>query len=317
MKAVTEAGALALLKENQSFVLTAHVSPDGDSLGSMLALYEFLVRQGKQVIVALDDTIPSVYQMLPCWDVIRSADDIGSGKADLLGILDASTADRVGRIAEIVQAPTLNIDHHVSNQGFTDYLWLDADAAATGEIIYRLLEEAKAPITKEMATNLYTAIATDCGFFRYANTRPATMRIGADLLSYGVEPNVIAEALEQVSLDTMRLTVRALQTMEFFAEGQVAVITVTKDMLEHDESTDELINYPRKVEGVEVAVMLKQKDDRSIKVSMRSRSADVSQIAMQFGGGGHARAAGCSIDGSIEEAREKLLAVILPEVGIR
>ena len=143
------------------------------------------------------------------------------------------------------------------------------------------------------------------------------MRIGADLLSYGVEPNVIAEALEQVSLDTMRLTVRALQTMEFFAEGKVAVITVTKDMLEHDESTDELINYPRKVEGVEVAVMLKQKDDRSIKVSMRSRSADVSQIAMQFGGGGHARAAGCSIDGSIEEAREKLLAVILPEVGIR
>ncbi|MBQ8682202.1 MAG: bifunctional oligoribonuclease/PAP phosphatase NrnA [Selenomonadales bacterium] len=317
MKAVTEAGALALLKENQSFVLTAHVSPDGDSLGSMLALYEFLVRQGKQVIVALDDTIPSVYQMLPCWDVIRSADEIGSVKADLLVILDASTADRVGRIAEIVQAPTLNIDHHVSNQGFTDYLWLDADAAATGEIIYRLLEEAKAPITKEMATNLYTAIATDCGFFRYANTRPATMRIGADLLSYGVEPNVIAEALEQVSLDTMRLTVRALQTMEFFAEGKVAVITVTKDMLEHDESTDELINYPRKVEGVEVAVMLKQKDDRSIKVSMRSRSADVSQIAMQFGGGGHARAAGCSIDGSIEEAREKLLAVILPEVGIR
>ena len=197
MKAVTEAGALALLKENQSFVLTAHVSPDGDSLGSMLALYEFLVRQGKQVIVALDDTIPSVYQMLPCWDVIRSADEIGSVKADLLVILDASTADRVGRIAEIVQAPTLNIDHHVSNQGFTDYLWLDADAAATGEIIYRLLEEAKAPITKEMATNLYTAIATDCGFFRYANTRPATMRIGADLLSYGVEPNVIAEALVQ------------------------------------------------------------------------------------------------------------------------
>lgn len=317
MKAVTEAGALALLKENQSFVLTAHVSPDGDSLGSMLALYEFLVRQGKQVIVALDDTIPSVYQMLPCWDVIRSADEIGSVKADLLVILDASTADRVGRIVEIVQAPTLNIDHHVSNQGFTDYRWLDADAAATGEIIYRLLEEAKAPITKEMATNLYTAIATDCGFFRYANTRPATMRIGADLLSYGVEPNVIAEALEQVSLDTMRLTVRALQTMEFFAEEKVAVITVTKDMLEHDESTDELINYPRKVEGVEVAVMLKQKDDRSIKVSMRSRSTDVSQIAMQFGGGGHARAAGCSIDGSIEEAREKLLAVILPEVGIR
>lgn len=317
MKAVTEAGALALLKENQSFVLTAHVSPDGDSLGSMLALYEFLVRQGKQVIVALDDTIPSVYQMLPCWDVIRSADEIGSVKADLLVILDASTADRVGRIVEIVQAPTLNIDHHVSNQGFTDYRWLDADAAATGEIIYRLLEEAKAPITKEMATNLYTAIATDCGFFRYANTRPATMRIGADLLSYGVEPNVIAEALEQVSLDTMRLMVRALQTMEFFAEEKVAVITVTKDMLEHDESTDELINYPRKVEGVEVAVMLKQKDDRSIKVSMRSRSTDVSQIAMQFGGGGHARAAGCSIDGSIEEAREKLLAVILPEVGIR
>ncbi|MBO5244618.1 MAG: bifunctional oligoribonuclease/PAP phosphatase NrnA [Selenomonadales bacterium] len=317
MKAVTEAGVLALLKENRSFVLTAHVSPDGDCLGSMLALYEFLVRQGKHVIVLLDDVVPSVYRMLPYWDVIRTADDVGRIKADLLVVLDASTADRIGRVGEIVQAPTLNIDHHVSNKGFTDHRWLDADAAATGELIYRLLEEAKEPITKEMATNLYTAIATDCGFFRYANTRPATMRIGADLLSHGVEPNVIAEALEEVSLSTMHLTVRALQTMAFYAEGKIAVITVTRDMLEHDESTDELINYPRKVEGVEVAVMLKQKDDTSVKISMRSRSVDVSQIAMQFGGGGHARAAGCSIEGSIDEAREKLLAVIAAKVGSR
>lgn len=317
MKAVTEAGVLALLKENRSFVLTAHVSPDGDCLGSMLALYEFLVRQGKQVIVLLDDVVPPVYRILPYWDVIRTADEVGRIKADLLVILDASTSDRIGRVGEIVQAPTLNIDHHVSNKGFTDHRWLDSNASATGELIYRLFEEAKEPITKEMAVNLYTAIATDCGFFRYANTRPATMRIGADLLAHGVEPNVIAEALEQVSLSTMHLTVRALQTMAFYAEGKIAVITVTRDMLEHDESTDELINYPRKVEGVEVAVMLKQKDDTSVKISMRSRSTDVSQIAMQFGGGGHARAAGCSIEGSIDEAREKLLAVIAAKVGGR
>ncbi|MBQ1249151.1 MAG: bifunctional oligoribonuclease/PAP phosphatase NrnA, partial [Selenomonadales bacterium] len=214
-----------------------------------------------------------------------------------------------------VHAPTLNIDHHVSNRGFTDHRWLDADAAATGELIYRLIEKAKASLTKEMAINLYTAIATDCGFFRYANTKPATMRIGAELLAHGAEPNVIAEALETVSMNTMRLTVRALQTMAFFAEGKIAIITVTKDMLANDESTDELITYPRKIEGVDVAVMLKQRDDSSVKVSMRSRTVDVSQVALQFGGGGHARAAGCSIEGSIEEAREKLLAVILPKVG--
>lgn len=315
MKTVTEAGVLALLKENQSFVLTAHISPDGDSLGSMLALYEFLVRQGKQVTVVLDDTIPNVYRMLPYWDVIRSVDEISAISPDLLVILDASTLDRIGRVGEITDAPTLNIDHHVSNGGFTDYRWLDADAAATGELVYRLLEEAKTPITKEMATNLYTAIATDCGFFRYANTRPATMRIGADLLTYGVEPNTIAESLEQVSLDTMRLTAHILQTMEFFAEGKIAVITVTREMLAHEESTDELINYPRKVEGVDVAVMLKQKDDRLVKVSMRSRCVDVSRVAMHFGGGGHTRAAGCSIEGTISEAREKLLAVIAPKVG--
>lgn len=315
MKAVTEAGVLALLKENQSFVLTAHVSPDGDSLGSLLALYEFLTKQGKQVTVVLDDIIPPVYRILPHWDVIRTVDEVGSINADLLIVLDASTADRIGRVGTIIHAPTLNIDHHVSNRGFTDYRCLDADAAATGEIIYRLIEEANVPITKEMAINLYTAIATDCGFFRYANTKPTTMRIGAELLAQGVEPNVIAEALEQISMDTMRLTVRALQTMAFFAEGKIAVITVTKDMLAHDESTDELITYPRKIEGVDVAVMLKQRDDSSVKVSMRSRHVDISRIAMQFGGGGHARAAGCSIEGSIEEAREKLLAVIIPEVG--
>ncbi len=317
MKTVTEKEALSLLRENQSFVLTAHISPDGDSLGSMLALYEFLVRQGKQVVVALDDTIPDVFRMLPCWDVIRTVDELGKLKPDLVVILDASTLDRIGRVSEIVDAPTLNIDHHVSNQGFTDYRLLDSEAAATGEIVYRLLAEAKTPITKDMATNLYTAIATDCGFFRYANTRPGTMRIAAELLTYGVEPNTIAEALEQISLDTMRLTARVLQTMEFFADGKVAVIVVTRDMLEHDESTDELINYPRKVEGVDVAVMLKQKDESSVKISMRSKGVDVSRIAMQFGGGGHARAAGCSIEGSIDEARKKLLAVIVPEVGRR
>lgn len=317
MKTVTEKEALSLLKENQSFVLTAHISPDGDSLGSMLALYEFLVRQGKQVVVALDDTIPDVFRMLPCWDVIRTVDELGKLKPDLAIILDASSMDRIGRVSEIVDAPTLNIDHHVSNQGFTDYRLLDSEAAATGEIVYRLLAEAKTPITKDMATNLYTAIATDCGFFRYANTRPGTMRIAAELLTYGVEPNTIAEALEQISLDTMRLTARVLQTMEFFADGKVAVIVVTRDMLEHDESTDELINYPRKVEGVDVAVILKQKDESTVKISMRSKGVDVSRIAMQFGGGGHARAAGCSIEGSIDEARQKLLAVIVPEVGRR
>lgn len=315
MKAVTEAGVLALLKENQSFVLTAHVSPDGDSLGSLLALYEFLTKQGKQVAVVLDDVIPPVYRILPHWDAIRSVDEIGRINTDLLIVLDASTADRIGRVGSLVHAPTLNIDHHVSNRGFTDYRWLDADAAATGELIYRLIDEAQAPITNEMAINLYTAIATDCGFFRYANTKPTTMRIGAELLAHGVEPNIIAEALETVSMDTMRLTVRALQTMSFFAEGKIAIITVTKDMLANDESTDELITYPRKIEGVDIAVMLKQRDESSVKVSMRSRTVDVSRIAMHFGGGGHARAAGCSIEGSIEEAREKLLAVIMPEVG--
>ncbi len=315
MKAVTEAGVLALLKENQSFVLTAHVSPDGDSLGSLLALYEFLTKQGKQVVVVLDDIIPPVYRILPHWDVIRTVDEIGHINADVLVILDASTADRIGRVGTLVHAPTLNIDHHVSNRGFTDHRWLDADAAATGELIYRLIDEAKEPITKEMAINLYTAIATDCGFFRYANTKPTTMRIGAELLAHGVEPNIIAEALETVSMDTMRLTVRALQTMSFFAEGKIAVITVTKDMLENEESTDELITYPRKIEGVDVAVMLKQREESSVKVSMRSRTVDVSRIAMHFGGGGHARAAGCSIEGSIEDAQAKLLAVIMPEVG--
>lgn len=315
MRTVTEAEVLALIKENRSFVLTAHVSPDGDSLGSLLALYEFLISQGKQVTIILDDVLPPVYRILPHWEAIRSVDEVGRINADLLVILDASTADRIGRVGEIVHAPTLNIDHHVSNRGFTDHRWLDADAAATGELIYRLIEKAKEPITKEMAINLYTAIATDCGFFRYANTKPTTMRIGAELLAHGVEPNVIAEALETVSMNTMRLTVRALQTMAFFAEGKIAIITVTQDMLANDESTDELITYPRKIEGVDVAVMLKQRDDSSVKVSMRSRTVDVSQVALQFGGGGHARAAGCSIDGSIEEAREKLLAVILPKVG--
>ncbi len=263
MKQLTETGVLELLKDKKSFVLTGHISPDGDCLGSLLALYESLRTEGKTVAVILDDTVPDNHLFLPHTEVIRMAGEMEDTlSVDMLVVLDSSTLDRTGRVGELVRAgETLNIDHHVSNQGFTDYRWLDANAAATGELIYRLLREAKAEITQMMATNLYTAIATDCGFFRYQNTRPDTMRYAAELLALGARPAEISEALEETTVSTLTMTANVLGTLEFFADEKIGMICVKKELLAQGESTDDLINYPRKVKGVDVAVMLKEKDD--------------------------------------------------------
>jgi phosphoesterase RecJ-like protein len=307
-----------LLAGAKRLVITAHINPDGDSLGSMLALYEAMAAMGKEVRLLLDDDVPAVYGFLPGAGLIARPE--GKTEAELLVVLDASDVDRIAAVAECVGAKTLNIDHHISNTMFADYWYIDSQAAATGEIILDLLHLMKHEVTADMAVNLFTAIATDCGFFRYANTSATTLRHAADLIDRGAEPHVIAEQLDTKPLSSIMTLRSVLDSLEIHAGGRIAAVTVTPETGENAaESTEGYINYPRYIEGVEIAVMFKPVDESATRVSFRSRRCDVSRLALAFGGGGHARAAGCTVDSGLTDTKEQILRAaerLLAEAGL-
>ena len=178
-------------------------------------------------------------------------------------------------------------------------MYLDTAAAATGEIMYELIDTLGVEVDLEMATCIYTALYTDCGSFKYSNTMPKTMRIAAALLEIGVKPNEISDSMEIKPRSNIEMLTKVLETLTFDADGKIAYISINNEMYDKDVDTDTFISYPRYIEGVEVAIMFKAVEKAVTRVSMRSRNLDVSEIAITFGGGGHLRAAGCTIEGKI------------------
>ena len=298
-----------LLEAAQKIVLCTHVSPDGDTLGSSLGLAISLIKLGKEVSVYCDDLINKSFSFIPGIEMVQRPQQGSKLAADLLVVIDASSFDRIGIVGEVVEyKQLLNIDHHISNTRFADFLYLDAKAAATGEIMCGLFQEMQWPMNKDIAECFYIAISTDCGSFRYANTTPKTMRAGAWLLEQGVNPNEISDKLDMRSRLTMEMLAKVLPSLTFEGDGKIAYLTITNDLYNKDANTDSFVNYPRYIEGVEVAIMFKAVEPQVTRVSMRSSKVDVAQVALSFGGGGHVRAAGCTIYAPVEEAREQLLA---------
>ena len=300
-----------MLLAAQKIVLCCHVSPDGDTLGSALGLARFLEQQGKEVIVFADDHINKSLSFIPGIEKVQRPEEGVLVEADLFVVVDASSFDRVGICNEVVKAPVLlNIDHHISNTEFADYLYLDAEAAAAGEIMCDLFEAMGWEYDEAIATDFYTAITTDCGSFRYSNTTSKTMQRAAKLLDYGVKPNEISDMLDVRSRKTTELLAKVLPSLTFDYEGKVAHITITNDLYDKEAQTDSFFSYPRYIEGVEVAIMFKAVEPEVTRVSMRSSNVDVASVALSFGGGGHLRAAGCTIYAPVEEAKAQLLAVV-------
>lgn len=300
-----------MLLAAQKIVLCCHVSPDGDTLGSALGLVRLLEQKGKDVTVFVDDDINKSLSFIPGIGKVQRPEAGVIVEADLFVVVDASSFDRVGICNEVVKAPVLlNIDHHISNTEFADYLYLDAEAAAAGEIMCDLFEAMGWEYDEAIAVDFYTAITTDCGSFRYSNTTSKTMQRAAKLLDYGVRPNEISDMLDVRSRKTMELLAKVLPSLTFDYEGKVAHITITNDLYDKEAQTDSFVSYPRYIEGVEVAVMFKAVEPEVTRVSMRSSNVDVASVALSFGGGGHLRAAGCTIYAPVEEAKAQLLAAI-------
>jgi phosphoesterase RecJ-like protein len=311
-----KAELLSLLQDHASFLLTAHVFPDGDNLGSLTALRAGLLKLGKRVQVTIDDSVPAAYAFLEgIQSVLRP--ELVNNDYEVIMVLDSSSIDRIGAVQNLVKPniPLINLDHHVSNTGFGTLQYIDEQAAATAEIIYQLLLDLGIALDSNMATAIFTGIATDCGFFKYANTTPRTMRIAAEMISYGAKPHEISDAVEMRTIPVLKLLSRVLDSVEVSSDGKIAWLTIDPTLLSslgaNQEDTDGFINYARYIRGVEVAVLFREVPGRGIKVSMRSRkNFDVSKIALQFGGGGHKLAAGCSFNTQIEEAKQQVLTTI-------
>ena len=301
----------ALLLAQDKLVLCPHVSPDGDALGSTLALKMALEKAGKKVMVMVDDDVPKAFGFLPQIDCFVKPADGEVVEADLLVVLDASSLDRIGKVAQAVKAKVVaNIDHHISNTQFADYLYLNTEAAATAEILCNLVEKLGITPDKDLATCLYTGIYTDCGSFRYANTTPGTMRAAAKLLEYGARPNEISDALGTNTRANIEMLGKVLQTLAFYNDGKISTLEINSDLYDKDVNTDNFISFARYIEGVDVAVLFKAVEPAVTRVSMRSQDTDVAAIALSFGGGGHVRAAGCTVELPLEQAKAKVLEAI-------
>ena len=310
-KNCTLAETAKLLKEAGKMVIVSHISPDGDTLGSSLALAHALRMLGKEVMLNVDDDIPSVFSFLPgIGEYMRFSPD-DSVPADLLIVIDASSADRAGNAMNVVKARSvLNIDHHKTNTHFADYLYLDSDAAATAEIIYSLLLELGTELNTEIATCIYEGLYTDTGSFKYSNTTSRTLSIASALLTYGVNPSLISDNMEVKSRSQVEMLGKVLETLTFLRDGKIAYVEVAPELYDYNVDTDTFVSYPRYIEGVEVALLFKQVEENLTRVSFRSKQVDVAKIALSFGGGGHQKASGCSIHAPLKEAESVVLPVV-------
>jgi len=299
-----------LLHDAQTVILTSHIRPDGDSIGSTLGLMHFLRSLGKDARVLIDDELPRTFRVLPGLDLIERPAEGERYTADLLVVCDVELR-RTGAVVPSVDAVrVLNIDHHVTNDEEAEYLYLDPSHAATCEIMCEIIREMGGTCSLDMATCLYTGIATDTGFFRFSNTTPRTMRTAADLIEIGVKPNIISVAMEMKSYDEVMAQVRAIRNLEMFYDGKVAAVFIDEERAKEVKTTEGLLDKLRVIEGTQIVFFMKWLEHDTYRVSMRSKGVNVSRIAQEFDGGGHIRAAGCTLHAPFDEARSMILAAI-------
>ena len=298
----------------EHIAILPHVAADGDALGSTLALALALNEAGKKVSVFLEEDIPYIYSFLPGSRLAAVYKEM-VGHYDIVVAVDCGDIGRLGKRKEIFDSTsvTANIDHHPTNTGFAVHNFLDTSASASAEIIYKLLKILGIKTGLEIATCLYVGIVTDTGCFRYSNTTPLTHMIAAELIQAGVlVADVSEKVLDSSSYEKVKLTGEAIHTLELFENGKIAMMTVPNEMIRKtgakEEDFDGIINTARNIRGVEVAAMLREWDIGDIKVNLRSNSTfDVAAIASIYSGGGHKKAAGYTISGSLEQAKNNLL----------
>lgn len=307
---------------NKILVVT-HTHPDGDAIGSLIAMGLSLEALNKKITLYCESPIPAVYRFLPA--VHRVVKKIGGLNYDVAVILDCGNLSRIGNaVATVKQIPVIvNIDHHITNTRFGHLQLIDTSACATAEIVYRLIKQMGLPFNKPIATSIYTGILADTGSFRFSNTNREAFAICQEMMRFGVDPHNIAQHVYgKYSLSRIKLLNLALDSIELSKNGKLSIMTLTKDMFDEthtqSEDVDGLINYAKRIEDVEVAALIQEHHNGNEKsrtpnrfhVSLRSDgTVDVAAIASLFGGGGHSGAAGFSIESTLSNIKARIFSL--------
>lgn len=314
----TLAEIAGVLREHQRFAILSHVRPDGDALGSQLALALSLEGLGKNVAIWNEDGLLDKYNFLPGGERLTRPAAVPED-FDIAIALDTATQNRLGTAAESVRKAKIwiNIDHHPSNPGYGDLVYIDPTSPATGQILFELIQGEHFPMEAAIAENLFVAISTDTGSFQYPNTTARTFEIGAELVRAGVDVGRVSQLLyENYPRRRAELLRELLGTMRFAAAGKIATFSLSLqtagNLAAQPEDNEGLIDHLRAIRGVIVAVFFEELAEGKVRVSMRSKSdaVDVSAICQKFGGGGHKLAAGARVRGSLSEVEQKILEAI-------
>ena len=301
-----------IIDNGKRFLITTHIDPDGDAVGSALSMYWVLESLGKKPAIYLKDQIPYRYKFLPAPSSI--AHELPNDRFDAIFVLDCGNLFRVGDGYEKLRelGTIINIDHHDTNETFGEINLINTGASSTAEVMYGLFHALHVPLNYKMAINIYTAIFTDTGSFRYENTNSSAFLICEEMLRLGVSPSYVSQMVhENHPKERFRLFGLILTTLETYDEDRISMACVTQEMFKKTgtsrEHSDGFVETMREMKGVEVAVLLREIDGNKYKASMRAKgNVDVARICNIFGGGGHKSAAGCTIDGNIEEVKVKI-----------
>ena len=309
------------IKSHKKCLVLSHQNPDGDTLGSMLALGEILQKSGHVVDHVMSDPVPEVYKFLPFTSFVRAPGDASLQKNyDLAFSLDCGSLNRLASAKDLwlKTTMTINIDHHVSNERFGKINWIEPDATSTGQLVYWLLQKMGIKISTEVATCLYTTLLTDTGCFSNSNTNAEALQWGAELIKSGADHiNVYRKAFLEKPYKTIKVFATGLNNINLIEKDQILWTFVGRDAMEKNgatsEDTEDIADYMMRTNGVKVGIFFRE-DKSEIKVSLRSNvDFDVSKIAISMGGGGHKRAAGINIKKPLKEVQDLVLNTVTEE----
>lgn len=311
---------LDVIKKHKRFLIAAHINPEGDAIGSQLAMANLLKILNKEVRIINTDRVPKNIMFMPGVESVELFKDLGNEEVEyeVAIILDSPTLERIGDVKQLLNEKyIINIDHHVSSREFGDINWVDPHCSSVGEMIFELFKSSNIGVDDASALCLYVAIMTDTGSFRYSNTTARTHQIAADLLLYDINPKQVYENVyETKSFNTFKLLAEVLANLKRTDDAKFVWFRVTNEMLSRNNLTadgcEDFIAFVRMIEGAEVVAFLREMDNNSgVKVSFRSKTdIDVNEIAKKFGGGGHKAASGCVIKTNMDEAEQMLISVV-------
>jgi len=314
--------AVERLGRSTRALLTGHRRPDGDSLGSELALAELAHGVGVATVIVNHDPAPPSLADLPGANAVvvsNSLPDDFPDAFDLVVTLECPSVDRAG-FEELDRLPILNIDHHPANPRFGEVNYVDEEAPAVGEMVWQMFKAAGVRPSPAAATNAYVALSTDTGDFRYSNATERAFVAAAEMVKAGAQPAQVAGWIHgRKNAASIQLLGEALKTLRFELDGRIAIVEVDQEAFDRSgarpEDTEEIINFPRSINGVRAVAFLKQWEPGVIRVSLRSTGdVDVRQVASIFGGGGHSKASGCTLNGNLDDARRLVTEALVTAV---